>query len=183
MDTTVACTFYRHRALTIVALLGASLLCTQVQASQRVLGWLEWARLEPGHIKIKTKLDTGAKTSSIDADDIEAFTRDNHPWVRFRVPLGGRPDDSDHGVDLFFELPVLRETRIKHHVLNPTTRYVVHLKLCVGGTTFTTPVTLADRRRFNYPLLLGRLALKGRALVDAGRIFTASHSCAAPNSE
>ncbi len=148
-------------------------------AGPRTLGWLEWAWLEPGHVRIKAKLDTGARTSSIDAADIEPFERDGEPWVRFRVPLASRPDDSDHGEDLVYERRVLREVRVKDHLHASHVRYVVRLRLCVGGLAFFTPVTLADRSRFNYPLLLGRLALQGRYTVDAARKFTADHSCRA----
>jgi hypothetical protein len=146
-------------------------------AKHKRLGWIEWAWLQPDNIKVKTKLDSGAKTSSIHAIAIEPFERDGKPWVRFRIPLGQRPDDSDHGADVDVERPVVRETRIKEHQRDSVTRYVVEMDLCIGGMTFTTPMTLADRGGFNYPLLLGRSALKGRTLIDPARTFTASASC------
>lgn len=146
-------------------------------AKKQQLGWIEWAWLLPGNIKVKTKLDTGAKTSSIDAIDIEPFERDDEEWVRFRIPLSQRPDDSDHGADVRVERPVIRETRIKEHDRDSVSRYVVEMDLCIGGMTFTTPMTLADRGGFNYPLLLGRSALKGRTLIDPAHTFTASDSC------
>lgn len=151
--------------------------CGNTRANPPSLGWLEWSWLEPGHIKIKTKLDTGAKTSSLHAVAIEEFERDGARWVRFRVPLSQRLDDSDHGRDLVVEREVVRETRIKDHVLKSRLRVVVDMKLCIGGKVLETPVTLADRSHFNYPLLLGRSALAKLTLVDPSRIFTASKSC------
>ena len=156
-----------------------AMLQTTADAGVRRLGWIEWAWLLPGHIRIKAKLDTGAKTSSVDAVDIEGFERDDEPWVRFRIPLGERRDDSDHGKDVILERPVERRTRVKDHERGSDERYVVNLELCIGGKTFVTPVTLADRSHFNYPLLLGRLALRKRAVVDPARTFTASDSCPA----
>jgi len=147
------------------------------------LGWIEWSWLEPGAIKIKTKLDTGAKTSSIDALDIEEFERDGKRWVRFRIPLARRTDDSDHGEDLVLERRVRRETMIKDHDSKSSKRYVVKLSMCIGGSRFSTEVNLADRSRFNYPLLLGRSALKHRALVDASRVFTAGEDHCEPPPE
>ncbi|MFT5417899.1 MAG: hypothetical protein ACI915_004244 [Gammaproteobacteria bacterium] len=161
-------------ALTLSFFLIAS---TEVFADQRTLGWLEWAWLEPGAVKIKTKLDTGAKTSSIYAVNIVPFERDGSPWVRFKIPLDKRSNEIGHLEYLSVERMVERETRIKDHYDESRERFVVLMEMCIGGTTFSTPVTLADRGRFNYPLLLGRLALRGRVVVDAERIFTASHSC------
>ena len=64
---------------------------TQALADEpRRMGWLEWSWLEPGHVRLKTKLDTGARTSSLHAEDIATFERDGETWVRFRVPLQGR---------------------------------------------------------------------------------------------
>ncbi|MFT4564627.1 MAG: hypothetical protein ACI9BW_004396, partial [Gammaproteobacteria bacterium] len=146
-------------------------------ADSRTLGWLEWAWLEPGAVKIKAKLDTGAKTSSIYAVNIVPFERDGGSWVRFQIPLQKRSKKTGRLEYLSMERNVERVTRIKDHYDEARQRFVVMIKLCLGGATFSTPVTLADRGRFNYPLLLGRLALRGRILVDAEQIFTASHSC------
>lgn len=149
-------------------------------AGNDTLGWLEWAWLQPGNVKIKTKLDTGAKTSSIHAVDIDEFERDGARWVRFRIPLKRRPDDSNHKKDLVLERKVERDTYVKSHRAKSGKRYVVNMSVCVGGDTFTTEVTLADRSRFNYPFLLGRMALAGRAVVDSARTFTTGHKCRKP---
>lgn len=142
-------------------------------AGPRTLGWLEWSYLLPGPVQLKTKLDTGARTSSIDAVDIMPYEHEGARWVRFRVPLSERPDDSDHGRDLVLERPVAREILIKEHAGDSSTRYVVRLDFCIDGMTFTTPVSLTSRKRFNYPVLLGRIALKRRAIVDPAGKFTA----------
>ena len=131
------------------------------------LGWLEWAWLQPQNIRLKTKLDTGAKTSSIDATNIVKFERHGKDWVRFTIPFASRPEDSDHAADVTMEKPVIKTIRIKDHVHEASTRYVVRLGICIGGKMFDTPVSLSDRSHFNYPFLLGRTALKKRILVDA----------------
>lgn len=158
----------------------ACLLPLAAAAEPRVLGWLEWAWLEPGHVRIKSKLDTGARTSSLDARDLELFKRDARQWVRFRIPLASRPDDSDHGEDLVIEKPLVGAVEVKEHEGPGQQRHVVNIDLCLGGYTFTTPVTLVDRRRFNYPLLLGRVALQGRVIVDPAAKFSTRRLCRAP---
>lgn len=156
-----------------------ALLCLSAPAlaRQQTLGWLEWAWLQPGHVRLKTKLDTGARTSSIDATDISLLERDNKPWVRFRIPLKNRPEDTDRKEDLVFERPLVGEVAVKDHARDSQRRYVVELELCLAGETFRTPVTLADRSGFNYPLLLGRLALQGRAVIDPAAIFIHKRRC------
>lgn len=141
--------------------------CTSVPAGEpRRMGWLEWSWLEPGHVRLKTKLDTGARTSSLHAEDIETFERDGDKWVRFRVPLSDRPEDTNLERDLVLERPVVREILIKDHEHAPAPRYVVEIDLCLGNETRRTEVSLADRSRFNYPLLLGRLGMRGHIMVD-----------------
>ncbi|NNM00306.1 MAG: hypothetical protein HKO62_06120 [Gammaproteobacteria bacterium] len=170
-----------RRALFRAVLAGGLLTLTGAVAlaKPRTLGWLEWAWLEPAHVRLKTKLDTGARTSSIHAVDVQAFERDGETWVRFRVPLSKRPEDTDHDGDLVLERPVVREVRIKDHEAVSMRRYVVSLDFCTDGMAFTTQVTLANRGGFNYPLLLGRLAMQERIAVDPGRKFTARRSCQA----
>ena len=168
---------FAARAAALLAVFAAC--CPAVgRAAPQVFGWLEWTYIEPAHVRVKTKLDTGAKTSSIHATDIELFERDGTRWVRFRVPFSMRVGASDKKRDVFFERPLVRRVRIKEHDRAPARRYVVNLDLCIGGITFTTPMTLADRSRFNYPLLLGRVALQGRAAVDPAQKYVSAEACA-----
>jgi hypothetical protein len=137
-----------------------------------MLGWLEWVTIEPGGPRIKAKLDTGATTSSIDARDEHLFIREGEPWVRFR--MHGRD-----GVQVERESRVKRFVRIRRHGKKFDERPVIEIDVCVGGILARIEATLADRRGFVYPILLGRNFLAGAALVDASRAFTAEPECAA----
>ena len=53
------------------------------RAPKLILGWLETTQLMGPNMRIKTKLDVGAKTSSMQATEIVHFERDGKPWVRF----------------------------------------------------------------------------------------------------
>ncbi len=53
--------------------------------SPKVFGWVEKSTLVPWGVELKTKLDSGALTSSLHATDVESFEKDGDDWVRFTV--------------------------------------------------------------------------------------------------
>ena len=52
-----------------------------------IAGWVEKISLVEPALVIKAKLDTGAKTSSIHAVNVEPFMRDGDRWVKFDLLL------------------------------------------------------------------------------------------------
>lgn len=146
----------------------------EVSPSQRmILGYVERVWFEAGTVSVKAKLDTGAKTSSLDARNIEYFERKGKKWVRF--DLATRESDRPfHRI----ERPVKRYVRIKRHKTENQRRAVVVMKFCVGGMPLRGEFNLINRERFIYPVLLGRQALKKVALVDAGAAFLGGRECA-----
>ncbi len=144
------------------------------------VGWVEKILLGPDTIPVKAKLDTGARTSSLQADRIETFTRDGQKWVRFRVEL---EDANGKKHRLILERPRIRGVRIKEHEGEYDRRPVVEMAFCLGGERHVTEFTLVDRSRFIYPVLLGRRFLEKFAPVDAGRTFTREARCPAPLSD
>jgi hypothetical protein len=130
-----------------------------------VMGWLESVYLKPWNLRVTAKLDTGAKTSSLHADDIEHFTKEGQEWVRFTL-MG-----SEDNKPLVVERPMVRTAYIKERMARSSKRDVVRLVVCKNGRDYETEFTLVDRSNFNYPLLLGRSFLQDVALVDASATF------------
>lgn len=130
-------------------------------------GWLESIILLPGGLKLRAKLDTGAKTSSLHAVDIERFTRDGEDWVRFRTI-----DPHENKSVMPFEMPLVRDVRIKRHKRPAQERPVVEMSFCLDAEIYTTEFSLIDRGKFNYPVLLGRRVLQKGILVDPAASFT-----------
>ena len=51
-----------------------------------LVGWREWVHLPKFcSSKIKAKIDTGAKSCAIHAEDIEFFSKGKKHWVRFKL--------------------------------------------------------------------------------------------------
>lgn len=129
-----------------------------------VVGFLEQVYIEPPGQLTVARIDTGAESSSIHAEDIVEFERDGEDWVRFTLTL--------EGVTSEIERQVERYVRV-YQQADPdgTRRAVVRLRVRMGNFEDSFEFTLADRSHLNNDLLLGRNFLTDVALVDVGREF------------
>ncbi len=128
-----------------------------------VIGGVEYVTLVGKEVKAKARIDTGAKTSSIHAEEIVEFERDGKPWVRFAF----NPENGQEPVVV--ERPVARRVLIKRHGFDPQRRYVVTLGLRIGKIEEVVEVTLSNRSEFEFPVLIGRNFLTDNAVVDVSR--------------
>lgn len=136
----------------------------------QVHGWLETASISAVGDRARAKLDTGAKTSSINAEIVKIFKRDDNEYVLFRVDL-----DTKHEVTL--ERKIVRWAKIKSKKGKPIKRPVVIMSVCIGNQILKGETNLADRDHFNYPILIGRNMLSTRVIVDVSRTFTVRPTC------
>ncbi|WMC09393.1 ATP-dependent zinc protease [Oceanimonas pelagia] len=129
-----------------------------------VVGETESVWLDAVNDMFPARIDTGATTSSLSAQDITEFERDGKPWVSFNM--------AHEGVDekLPVEAPLVRYVRIRQASAEETERRpVVELTLRLGRLSEKTEFTLTDRSQMTYPVLLGREFLKDIAVVDIAR--------------
>ena len=140
------------------------------QDRHTVVGFTETVRLYPGDLLIRAKIDTGARTSSLHAEDILSFERNGRLWVKFHVT------NRDNRT-LTFERPVVRQVKIKSLGGPAVTRPVVMLGICVGDVFRVTEVNLSNRLGFNFQLLVGRRFMRQALVVDPGRQFTREPRC------
>ena len=132
-----------------------------------VLGQEEWVWSEELQTNFKSRVDTGAATSSLNATDIVKFERDGKDWVKFN--LSHKVDDSVFPI----EAKVVRVTKIRQSSSpEPVHRYVVSLPIELGPINTETEFTLADRSHMEFPVLLGRTFLKDIAVVDVAQEYT-----------
>ena len=129
-----------------------------------VLGELERVWLDPPGATLIARIDTGANSSSLHADEMIGFERDGDDWVRFNVFV----DDSSIPV----EAKVARYVRVYQQAdADGSRRPVVKLRVRLGDVQDTFEFTLADRAHLEYQILLGRNFLTDIALVDVGQQF------------
>lgn len=156
---------------------------TSVQASSKtpgkvIAGWVEKVTLPATGEILKAKLDTGAETSSVHAQNVKIFKRDGKRWVRFDLAR----ETADGGLEFVtLERQRVRRVRIKDHEDRDQddSRPVVLLKLCFDGRLHDVQFNLADRSRLIYPMLLGRRFMARVAVVDPGATFLTQARCAA----
>lgn len=143
---------------------------TSVVWAKQVVGWVETVKVYPGGITVKAKVDSGAKTSSLDCECITPFKRGGKDWLSFSV--------KNHKGDIVrLEKPVARVARIKRHFGKAQVRYVVKLGICLGSIYREADVTLVDRSGFNYALLIGRNFLGDDFLIDPSATFVNKPGC------
>ena len=106
---------------------------------------------------MKAKVDTGARTSSLHAFDVETFERDGTDMVRFS--LHPRQKSAKKAVACEAELLGTREVKSSNGVVQSRPVVVAHAVVC--GKRFPLELTLANRDAMGFRMLLGREALKG----------------------
>lgn len=131
-----------------------------------VIGWREWVALDGLGVStpIKAKIDTGAATSALHASKLERFDRDGVPWVRFTV----RPHQRRTGDAARVEAPMVDERRIRSSNGRSELRPVIETDIMVGDQRWAVEFTLTRRNAMGFRMLLGRRALRQRAVVDVG---------------
>ena len=137
---------------------------------RKIVGWIEYVTILPENLKIKAKLDTGAKNSSLNAVNIVEFKRGGEAFLRFDVSnWQGRTET--------IEKKVIRMAKIKQHNTVPENRPVIRIGICMENVYKESEINLVNRSNFNYQLLIGRTFLKGTFVVDPARTFTIKTDC------
>jgi hypothetical protein len=134
-----------------------------------IVGAVEWATVEPVNLALEARIDTGAETSAIHAEDIQVVEKDGKRYVRFNLV---NPENKEK---IAMEERVRRKVLIKQPDAEPDRRYVVELWLSLGEVRSLVEVTLSDRLDYEYPLLIGRNFLVDTVIVDVSRHHTLAH--------
>lgn len=153
--------------------------CGGAMANQpNVYGVSEKALLPELDLEVPAKLDTGAVTASLSAQNIKLFKRDGEDWVRFELAVEGDQEGKE------LELPVVRISQIKRRAADIpegetkdyTSRPVIEMAVCMGGVKENIEVNLTDRTSFSYPFLIGSTALQQfDAMVDPSLEYSAGN--------
>lgn len=131
-----------------------------------IIGAVEWARVEPANLWMESRIDTGADTTSIHAEEIQLLEKDGKRYVSFVLI------DALTGSRHTQELRLRRRVLIKQNDGPDQRRYVVRMWVTLGDARARIDVNLTDRSNFEYPLLIGRNFLTDTMIVDVSRHHT-----------
>jgi len=132
-----------------------------------IIGWRELVGLpDLGIETMRAKIDTGARTSALHATRMETFEQGGRPWVRFQPPAFGRAGRDP------VTAAIVDERDIKNTSGIPERRLIIETTLRMGDGTWRVEVSLTDRKRMGFDLILGRTALRRHGiLIEPGQSY------------
>lgn len=133
-----------------------------------ILGRREWVALpDLGIFAITAKVDTGARTSALHADDITPFGPTHAPRVRFVVrPVLEQPEIK---VDCVADLLCNRDVTSSSG--DTENRYIIETTVRIGNRDWLIELGLTNRDGLANRMLLGRQAIRPGMLVDPANSF------------
>lgn len=139
----------------------------QSSRTKLMIGWREWVSLpDLGLPVIRAKVDTGAKTSSLHAFNVEPYFDRGRLRVAFQIhPLRTRKD-----LIVTCDAPVVDYRTVSDSGGHREKRYVIMTRLLLGEVEFPIEITLANRESMTHKMLIGRTAMK-HLLIDPSHAF------------
>lgn len=129
----------------------------ELKPNAKIIGFREWVSL-PGLAlpAIKGKVDTGAKTSSLHAFDINIEKVLKKSFVTFKV----HPIQDNDNLVISCRAPLLERRVITDSGGHKEQRYVIRTTLILAGVKKKIDLTLTNRATMKYRMLIGRSALE-----------------------
>lgn len=117
--------------------------------------------------QVKAKVDTGARTSTIHAFELETFEKHGEIWVRFAV----HPVQRSSEQVVYCEAEVKDQRVVRDSGGHEEERFVIETNVRIGVDEWPIEITLTPRDNMGFRMLLGRTAIRGHFLVDPGRSY------------
>lgn len=134
----------------------------------KTIGWREWVELPDLKIdEIKAKVDTGARTSSLHAFDLETYKRSGVEYVKFKV----HPDQDSTQKIIECKCKVLEYRKVKSSNGQVQKRPVIISKVKLLGEEWPIEITLTNRDEMGFRMLIGRAGIKNKFLVNVAKSF------------
>ena len=125
-----------------------------------IIGATEYIKL--GDKTLPAKIDTGAETSAIWASNVKVKKDKTLTFTLFAPQSEFYTGEEIRKKD--YTVNIIRSSNGTEQI-----RYRVRFEVEIAGSTFETDFTLADRSKNQFPILIGKLALGNRFLIDPSK--------------
>ena len=134
----------------------------------KIIGWREWVALpDLGIPKIKVKVDTGARSSSLHALEMYFSKEAETEYVEFIL----YPKQKNNKIPIPCRCPVLERREVRSSNGQKELRPVIRTTIEFLDESWLIEMTLSNRAEMGIPMLLGREGIRNKFLVDAHRSF------------
>jgi hypothetical protein len=163
-------------SLTLIALAASAHAAGEIPLKR--VGWVEHVAISGLGTIVKAKMDTGATTSSMDAEIIDIRKTGEHIKGKQTGDTVVFAVTQEDGKKKTFEREVKRYVRIKQKGGGYIRRPVIAMKFCIADREIEEEVNLANREGFIYPVLVGRNMMQHAGLlIDSSRALTTRPTC------
>ena len=133
-----------------------------------LIGWQEWVSLPDVKIPaIKAKVDTGAYTSSLHAENIRHVKKNGISYVQFDI----HPIQKNKTIVIRSEAPLVDRRPVRSSSGEEERRSVIRTQLILGHRQWEIELNLTKRDYMGFRMLLGRNAMHGHIIIDPGQKF------------
>ncbi|MFC3880219.1 ATP-dependent zinc protease [Algoriphagus namhaensis] len=115
---------------------------------------------------IWAKIDTGAYTSTLHAEDVRVEMENDKEVLKF-VPFKSS-DKTYTGKTQKAEN--FRKKIVKNSFGDDEERFLITIRVMIAGEVFDTEFTLSNRSKMRNSILLGRQTIRGKYLIDVERV-------------
>lgn len=117
-------------------------------------------------IGIEAKIDTGAYSTALHCHKIWVEEIEGKEVLHFDILDPDHPEYSEK----IFTSKDFGQKKVKSSNGRKEKRYIIKTKIKLAGKSYLTDVSLTDRQKMKYPVLIGRKLLKNGYLIDVSKI-------------
>ncbi|MDA0781520.1 MAG: 30S ribosomal protein S6--L-glutamate ligase [Rickettsiales bacterium] len=136
--------------------------------NKTIIGKEEWCSLPELNLPaLKARVDSGAKTSSLHAFNINPFVEDGIKYVKFDI----HPVQGNRKIVQKCVARAVDRRSVKSSSGEKQTRHVIKTPIILGDKKWDIEITLTNRDSMGYRMLLGREAMTNELLIDPNTSF------------